>query len=676
MSRTVPMRAFLLLLALPLLSVGAQQHGSASPATSTGAYSAEQADRGRRIFGASCASCHGVELEGATGPALSGAAFLAKWNGGKDRTLADLFRVLRTTMPKPAIGSLSVRAYLDAFSYLLMRNGVPTGPRALVATGAALGALRLPAGVVAAQKVPPAFIPGEKGLIPSGTGPTQSDLSATSTGADWTYATGNYAGTRYSALAQITSANAGTLGVACVYQLGGSGTFASNPVVFQGTMYVTTTRETAAIDAASCRPIWKHTWEPRDNELWLANRGVAIKGGYVVRGTSDGYLLALDTRDGRQLWARHVARPDSGETFTMPAMIFEDLVLIGPAGSEAKLMGWIGAFRLSDGKPVWRFNTVPRKGEPGAETWGNSDRIPVGGGSVWTPLSLDPAKGELYVAVTNPAPDLPSHLRPGKNLYTNSIVALNVRTGKLNWYEQLVPNDARDWDLTQVSPLFRGSARGQERNLVVTSGKDGMVRLIDRDTHERLWETAVTTRLNTEGPLPKEGLRVCPGILGGVQWNGPALHPSANLLVVPSVDWCFKFTPAPDDSVKFVAGQNYLGGQATPDSASSGWLTALDATTGAIRWRYRSPKPMVAAVTTTAGGLVFTCETVGDFLAFDAESGKELYRFYTGAGLFGGVMTYEVSGRQYVAAASGGGSLTFGRSGAPTVFVFALPKGP
>ncbi len=649
----------------------AAQVTAARPA---GTFTAAQAERGRRIYGAYCAACHGTELEGATGPVLAGSVFLAKWNGGPDRSASDLYYVLRTTMPKPAMGSLSASAYLDVFTYLLLRNGLPAGTRVLSASANALRAVRLPTVVVAAPKVAPAFIPGEKGLRPTGSGPSQQELTDASNPANWLYATGNYSGTRYSPLAQITPANAGGMVVACIYQVGSTETFHTNPVVRDGIMYLTTPRITSAIDAATCRPRWTHTWEPKDTELWQMNRGVAIKDGYVVRGTADGYLVALDAADGHLLWARQVAKPSLGETITMPAMIFEDLVLIGPAGSENNIQGWIGAFRLEDGQAVWRFNTVPRLGEPGADTWGNSDKIPVGGGAVWTPLSLDPVRGEVYVGVTNPAPDIPSLLRPGKNLYTNAIVALDVRTGKLRWYDQMVPSDARDWDLTQVSPLFRGRVRGVERNLVATAGKDGMLRMLDRDTHERLFETTLTTRLNTEGPIPQQGLRVCPGMLGGVQWNGPALHPGANLLYVPAVDWCT--TIVPDNTVRYIPGQLYLGGKATFDLTSQGWLTAIDASDGSIRWRYRSPRPMVAAVTATGGGVVFTGEMTGDFIAFDAETGKELYRMYTGAGILGGVVSYSVNGKQYVATTSGGGSFNFGLGGSPTIVVFSLRDAP
>lgn len=652
-----------------LVSPGAAA-AQATTSPDAGAFTTAQAERGKRIYSTYCIACHGVELEGSTGPALAGDAFHAKWNGSQDRTLRVLFSVLRTTMPRPAMGSLSEDAYLDVMAYMLQRNGVTAGARAL--TVAALASASLPVVASAPTKVAPAYIEGERGLRPSGRGPSRADLRNAANPANWLYATGDLGGSRHSALTQITSANANRLAVSCIYQVGSTETFHTNPVIHDGTMYLTTVRYTLAIDAATCRERWRYTWEPKDEELWRMNRGVAIQDGYVVRGTPDGYLFALDAADGHLLWARQVAKPSAGETITMPPMIFEDLVLIGPAGSENAIQGWVGAFRLRDGAQVWRFNTIPRPGEPGAETWQNSDTIPVGGGSVWTPLSLDAARGELYVAVTNPAPDLPANLRPGKNLYTNAIVALDVRTGALRWYDQMVPNDARDYDLTQVSPVLRASVGGRTRDLVTTVGKDGMLRMLDRVTHERLYETAVTTRSNAEGPLPPEGLHVCPGVLGGVEWNGPAYDPASNLLFVPAVDWCAKFTPAP--TVEFVPGKLYMGGKVELDETRQGWLTAVDVTTGAVRWRYRSPEPMVAAVTTTAGGLVMTGEMSGDFVVFNAADGTELYRFFTGSGVLGGVVTYAVDNRQYIATTSGGGSFNFGTGGSPTILVFALPR--
>jgi len=635
-------------------------------------YDAAQAERGRRIYGTHCASCHGTDLDGGVGPVLAGAAFLHKWS---EKGARSLFTVTRTSMPRPAVGSLSAEAYADVFAYMLARNGVPAGGMAFDGSNAMLGAVdleQLAAASGPAPTPPPAFIPGERDK-PLGTGPSQRELTTNPGPADWLYHTGNYSGTRYSPLSEITTENVRRLGVACAYQVGVLETFYASPIVYRGTMYVSTAGTTIALDAATCHEQWRHVWEPKDDALWPNQRGVAVKDGYVVRGTADGYLVALDAADGTLLWARQVAKPALGETITMPPLIFEDLAIIGPAGSENNVQGWVGAFRLADGEPVWRFNTVPRPGEPGAETWSTASGIPAGGGAVWTPLSLDVSRGELYVGVTNPAPDLPAHLRPGKNLYTNAIVALDVRTGALRWYDQLVPSDFHDWDLTQVSPLIRTSVDGVERDLVITSGKDGLLHALDRDTHARLYATPVTTRRNVDAPLTLDGTVACPGVLGGVEWNGPAYHPGTGLLYVPAVDWCWKFALVPDDSVVHAPGEMYLGGTVEPVGDARGWLTAVDASDGSVRWRYHSQLPMVAAVTTTAGNLVFTGEQTGDFVAFDAADGTELYRFYTGGGIFGGVVTYAVEGRQYVAVTSGGGSLTFGGSGSPTLFVFALP---
>src|SRR5438034_3900289 len=173
----------------------------------------------------------------------------------------------------------------------------------------------------------------------------------------------------------------------------------------------------------------------------------------------------------------HVADPEAGETITMSPLVYGDVVVIGPAGGENSIRVWIGAFQLVDGKPLWRFNTVPRPGEPGAETWANPTGTPQGGGAVWTPLALDPTKGELYVAVTNPAPDLAGHLRPGRNLYTNALFALDLHAGTLRWYDQLLPNDAHDWDLPQFSPLFNEPVGGRERDLFAPPGTTGVSRV-------------------------------------------------------------------------------------------------------------------------------------------------------------------------------------------------------
>lgn len=504
-------------------------------------------------------------------------------------------------------------------------------------------------------------------------GPTQAELDAAGSNAvDWLVTNHDYGGRRFVDATQITRENAASLRPVCTYRAEDSRSFLTSPLVHRGVMYLTTPQATFALDAATCGVKWRHLWAPKARENWPLNRGVALKDGVVVRGTLDGYLLALDAETGRLLWERAAADAGKGETFTMPPLIFEDLVIIGPAGNEVPVHGWVGAFRLATGEPVWRFNTRPAPGEPGAETWSATSAL-TGGGAVWTPFSLDPEKGLVFVPVGNPAPDIYGDVREGPNLYTNSLVVLDARTGKLAWHDQAVPHDLHDWDLTQVSPLFTATVSGRERRLVTVAGKDGLVRVLDRESRERLYEVAVTRRENVDVPPTPEGVHVCPGALGGVQWNGPAFSPRTNTLYVNSVDWCGIFRKA--RQLQHVMGRNYMGGSYVPDPGDDlGWLTAIDASTGAIRWRHRSPRPMLAAITVTSSDLLFTGELTGDFLVLDARTGAVLHRHNVGAALAGGVVTYQVAGKQYVAATSGSTTYFWRTARGPaTVTIFSLP---
>jgi alcohol dehydrogenase (cytochrome c) len=654
-----------------------QRTRAANTATPPRLFTEAQATSGKAVYERSCAACHGAALLDGTAPRLAGPAFQASW-GDPRVTLDDLFFIIRTTMPPRASSTLSPQDHAAVFAYILKTNGYPSGPSSLTATSVELRVEHLQVSAAPAEPVratPPAFIPGAAGAVPASTGPTQATLSAAAQSTDWLFHTHDYAGTRHSPLDQINTTTAARLRPACVFQVGEQSSFQTGPVVHNGTMYVTTGTSTIALDAATCRVKWRHTWQSRGSGGLGTNRGVAIKDGRVVRGTGDGYLIALNAETGTQLWARQVAKAPDGETFTMAPLVFEDLILIGPAVSELNIQGWVGAFRLADGSPVWRFNTVPKPGEAGSETWLAEKDIPVGGGGVWTAFALDTETGDLHIAVTNPAPDLPVQLRKGSNLYTNSIVVLDVRTGKLRWHRQLVPNDSHDWDLTHVTPLFSASVNGTMRRLVATAGKDGVLRALDRQSHGIVYETPVTTRENAEKPVTTVPIRACPGVLGGLEWNGPAFNPGANLLYTPAVDWCTTFTAF--DEVRHIPGKLYMGGtiDLDPREKAQGWVTAVDASTGAVKWKYRSPRPMVGAVTTTAGNLVLTGELTGDFVVFDARTGTVLYRFNTGGPIGGGVVTYAAGGQQYIAVTSGSPSPFWvdQNRGAPTVVVFGLP---
>ena len=644
--------------------------------TAPGIFTVEQAARGAKLYANACAGCHGRDLMSGAAPPLIGSTFLAK---SGNLNVNRLFRAVRQ-MPPGAGGSLPGDSYTDLTTYLLEQNGHAPGPVALNPIGPAAGATLVapPAGAVKrAMPPPPEMIKGNASAVPRpGAGPTQQELNAAYTSkSNWLYHTHDYTGARYSASTQITPANVNRLRVACAFQLGEQSNFQTGPLVYNGRMYLNGTHTTVAIDARTCDLIWKHEWTPRAGAGASTNRGVAIKDGYLVRGTSDGYLFALNLENGQLIWARRAADRAQGETFTMPPLIFEDKIFISPGVSEFGISGWIGAFRLTDGQPLWRFKTVPQAGEPGSETWKNPRNIKIGGGGVWTPLSLDTEKGELYVAVTNPVPDLPAHLRPGDNLYTNSLVALDVRTGALRWHKQLVKNDSHDWDLTQVSPLFNASIGGRDVKLVATVGKDGVLRTLDRETKNALYETPVTTIENHDVPVTTKPTHACPGVLGGVEWNGPAYNPLTRMLYTPAVDWCGTFTASPDEDVQFAPGVSYLGGTYQADPKKRGWISAIDAVTGEVRWKYESAKPVLGAVTTTAGGLVFAGELTGHFLALDAKSGKVLHRLQTGGPIGGGLVSYEINGQQHIAVTSGRPSAFWweGHAGSPTVFILTLP---
>ena len=631
------------------------------------AHAAGDAAAGKTVFANQCASCHTTEVgKNGFGPSL--AAVLGRKAGGLagftyspamaqaglvwDEKNLDEFltsstaKVPGTSMPvqlPSASDRANVIAYLETF-------------------GRASAAASAPAAAASSA-------------MPSIQGPTQDELlHAAQDKQNWLYASKDYSGARFVELAQITPKNAGQMRATCIFRSNTAGSTQTNPLVYKGVMYLTIDKATVAIDAATCRERWTYNWDQKGSVISPANRGVALKDGRLVRGTADGYLIALDMGKGTLLWSQKIADAKTSQYLSMPPLIYEDLVIYGPAGADWGAKNWIGAFKLSTGEQVWRFNLIPDTGEPGAETWPSQAAREHGGGSLWTPLSLDVKKGVLYVPVGNPAPDFYPDARPGTNLYTNSAVALDVKTGKLLWYKQFGPNDANDRDLSQVSPLFSATVKGKPRNLLTVSGKDGLLRMVDRDSHDVLYELPITTRTDFDKVPAVGGVHGCPGLLGGMEWNGPAYSPPTKTLYVATVDWCGTFTKN-DKPPEFTEHAHYYGGAVTPDprEQARGWLQAIDAATGTVRWKKQWPTPLVAGVTATSGGMLFTGDLNNDFLAIDASNGKTLYHFNTGGTVGGGVISYEIAGKQYVATTSGVVSGFFGGSGTSAIIIFSLP---
>jgi len=671
-NRNFSYQKFVTLLMFGMLSLSS--YAAEAPGTST--FTEEQFENGAVLYARDCAVCHGAELEGGAARSLIGPIFRKTWsNFGAN--VAELYNIIATTMPPRLEGNLSESENLDVLAFILGSNGVLQGVEELQNDYEYLA--RIPISRADDQlDIAATFIEGAFGIEPTGSGPNMDELlTANSNQNDWLHHNRSYQGVRYSPLAEINTANVDELEQVCAYQLYSNFPMQTGPIVYEGTMYVTDAQRTAAIDAATCQEQWSHTWEPRDRTVWPNNRGVAIKDGYVVRGTADGYLFALDSANGNLLWARQVADPWLGETFTMPPSIFNDMILIGPAGSENAISGWLGAFSISDGDLIWKFYTVPEAAAGGGPTWGNPEDIKLGGGAVWTPLSFDIEANEVYVAVTNPAPDLPGYLRPGDNLYTNSIVALNIDSGELQWYRSIVPNDDHDWDLTQVTPVLKAGINNVSRDMVATVGKDGILRTLDKQSHEPLYETAITTILNYDVPVTREGVLACPGVTGGVLWSSPAYHEQEKVLITSALDYCSTFTAA--EQVEYIPGQLYMGGSVAPTDDMSGWITAVDVESGEVRWRHQTPFPNVAAVTTTAGGLAITGTIEGNLLLMDASNGEVLRMIYTGAPIGGGHITYGVGDKQFLAVGTGIAMLTvaprvLGPARESSIVVYAIPE--
>jgi len=489
-------------------------------------------------------------------------------------------------------------------------------------------------------------------------------------GSQWLSNNNHLDGQRFSPLKEITAANASRLHEVCRVQIDGPTTFHAGLVVADGVIYTNTALETVAIDATTCAVRWKHTYVPEEARYSPSSRGLAVLNGRVFRGTGDARLLALDAETGRLLWKTVIGSPHVGESATAVPLAWGGLVYMAIGGSELGARGRVMAYDAQTGRELWRFNTIPMGKETGAETWKRPKTAKTGGGGVWGSMSLDVTTGELFVPVGNPWPDIDKAYRPGSNLFTDSIVSLDARTGALLWWHQVTPEDWEDKDLVAAPVLYRDS---QARDLLVFAGKDGYVRAIDRDTHQEVFHTPVTTIVTSPNTPSKSGIRTCPGYAGGVEWNGPALDRLNNTLVTGSVDVCFIVRLG---TTKYSATEANFGGTVEPDGPATGWVTAVDAETGQVRWKYHAAKPVVAGVTPTAGGVTFTGDLDGNLLVFNSKTGELVHQVKTGGALAGGVVTYEARGRQYLAFASGNVSRNaFGALGVPSVVIMGLGGG-
>jgi alcohol dehydrogenase (cytochrome c) len=508
---------------------------------------------------------------------------------------------------------------------------------------------------------------------------------------DWPTYSGDFPATRFSPLAEVTKANVGGLRRTCTYDTGESTAFQTGPLEVQGVLYFTTYNTTFALDASTCALKWKYGQTGPSGGLGV-NRGLALADGKLFRGTGDAHVFALDAATGRPGWDVSIGDYNKGESVPMAPLAWNGMVFAGNAGGDIfGITGRIYALSAADGHELWRFDVVPSSG-PGRATWKNvTAQNPPTGGATWTTYSLDPESGVLWVSTGNVAPDFLFALHPGDNLYTTSVLALDAKTGKLLAYVQPVKQDFHDWDMTAAPALIRTRAG---RLLAAAAGKDGLLYGIDRSSVmlngktagaplKIVYATPVTTRTNVKTPLNTTSeVRFCPGTGGGTEWNGPGFSPSLNLLFVNAIDWCSAVKVAAAATANGKAGAAWSGsgdsenlfGRHDPQEKWAGWLTAVDADSGRVRWKYKSPTPLVAAVTPSAGGLVFTGDLNGDVLALDAESGSVLWRDSTGAPIGGGVISYQTGGHQRIAVAAGMNSRVWPvKQATARIVIYGLP---
>jgi alcohol dehydrogenase (cytochrome c) len=633
--------------------------------------SGQPADAGQQIFVARCASCHGSDGNGGElGPAITTRV--------PSRTDDDLRSLLRQGLPSsgmPAFANLGAAEVSDLIRYLrTLRPRSGSGPARKTVTlgdGKSISGLALNESAVDLQLL------GEDRklhlLRKNGT----SYRSVTSQ-ADWPSYNGQTHGSRHSVLAQITTANVSRVVPKWIFSLQGTGRLQVTPVVVEGVMYVTSANECYALDAGTGRPIW-HYQRPRTKNLignaaGGVNRGVGVAGDRVFMVTDHAHIIALNRHTGALLWETEMADWRQNYNATGAPLPIGRLVITGSAGGDEGVRGFVAAFDQETGKEVWRFWTVPLRGEPKSETW-NGPGIDHPGATTWLTGTYDPELDTIYWPVGNPGPDLIGDDRPGDNLYSDSIVALDAKSGKLKWYFQFTPHDVWDYDAQETPALVDATWQGRPRKLLVQANRNGFFYVLDRTDGTFLlgkqfaknvtWASGLTPQgrpIVVPNMEPtREGKRVCPSLDGAANWYSTAFNPATGLYYVQTNDKCGIFTRT---EMEWQAGKGYMGGsfKQAPDEPAQRVLRAFDIQTGLPVWELPQTGDVDSwgGVLSTAGGLVFFGEDSGSLMAADARSGTPLWHFQTSQLWKASPMTYMFDNKQYVAVASASNIIAFG----------------
>ena len=524
--------------------------------------------------------------------------------------------------------------------------------------------------------------------------PFERILNANKEPQNWLTYGGTLFNQRYSLLNQITTDNVKNLELQWVLQvraMDGTTKFEATPIVVDGIMYTvkppTPSYEVDALDAATGRIFWTYSYTPAESRTCCGrnNKGLSIQGDRLYFATIDTHLIALDAKTGREIFNNKIESPATGlpndYSFTVTPLVVKDKVILGPAGGEYGIRGYIAAFDTKTGNEKWRFHVIPEPGEPGSETWGGKS-WEHGGGSIWTPGSYDPELNLVYWGTGNAGPDWNGDPRPGDNLYSCSVVALDADTGKLKWHYQFSPHDEFDFDSTQVPVLADIEWQGKPRKVMMWANRNGVFYVLDRATGEFLlgkpfvkvtWMNGFDAkgRPNRAVQTSTSGVLVYPGNQGGTNWYNPAFNPRTGLFYIPT--WEETSSTFTKREQEFKAGTVYGGGgmttaagltplptyTRTEDEGYYGSIKAIDPKTGDAKWVYKLSQVTDSGILTTAANLVFAGGREGYFFALDARDGKLLWKAMLGGQVANGPITYAVNGKQYVSVAAGNGLFTF-----------------